>query len=381
MKNIYLDHQASTLVDPRVIRSMNECMLKIEGNPHSSSHLLGQKSKYILSEATSKIARLINADEREIIFVSGATMANNIVLQGLENVKSSGRNVIIISKIEHPCVEQAARFMKKNKDFKLIEIDVDKNGFLDLKQLSKSLSDKVALVSVIMANNEIGTLQNIKVLANLTHDYGALFHTDAAQAIGKTNIDTLSLDVDLMSISGHKIGGPQGVGILFARQGVELQPLIHGGGQQRFVSGTVPLSLAVGMGEVASILMDEGIGIREHLKSLKKHFWNNISKYSEKIKVNGPIDFSKAVSSNLNLCFINVPALELLHRISPQVSASIGSACASGKGEGSKVLKALGLSDNEVSSSIRFSFGMTNTLEEVEYAAKLIGETYNKLSK
>ena len=379
MKNIYLDHQSTTKVDPRVIRSMNNCMQEIEGNPHSESHVFGEEAKNILFEATSRVALLLNADEREITFVSGATMANNMVVQGIEGAKLYGRNVIIISKIEHPCITQAARFMQKKRGFRVIEIDVDRNGFLNIEQLKENLSEKVALVSVIMANNEIGVIQNIKEIANLTHNYGALFHTDAAQAVGKIDIDTLALDVDLMSISAHKIGGPHGIGVLYGRQGVELQPLIHGGGQQKFISGTVPLSLAVGFGEIASILTDEGAEVRENLKILKNEFWRIISKQSKDIKINGPRDFSKAVSSNLNLCFTNIPAIELLHRIGRNVSASVGSACSSGKAEGSHVLNAIGLSDIEISSSIRFGFGRTNTIEEIEYAATLIGEEYNKL--
>ena len=379
---IYLDYQATTPLDPLVVEKMNHFWSDSFGNPHSSDHIVGWQAAKAVTAATESIATLIGSDPDEVIFTSGATEANNLALLGLARRAIKQRHRVLVSAIEHKCVLETAQTLEKQMGFIVDTIPVDKQGRIDLGSLERLLDDTVLVVSVMAANNEIGTIQDIPKIASLLKSHGILFHCDAAQAPSTMDLRDLATHTDLASLSAHKIYGPQGIGALYVRRDVQSQvePLIYGGGQQRGLrSGTVPVALCAGMGAACDILASpEIIEERTRVAKYRDTFVELLQDSSFPVIVNGP-DLESRHLGNANLQFPNFDAHEVLTTLQPRLAASTGSACTSGTPQSSHVLRAIGLTKDQSESSIRFSFGRFTSNNEVEKAALLVCETLDRL--
>ena len=383
MKTIYADYQATTPVDPRVVESMAPYWRDSFGNPHSSDHIIGWQSAKIVDQSRTTVAGLIGADSDEIIFTSGATEANNLALFGLTRRAPANRKRILVGSTEHKCVLAAARALEARGGFRVERIPVDKEGFIDLSALA-DLSDETTLVVSIMAvNNEVGTIQDIPRIAEMVASRGALLHCDAAQGACAMDMSRLADHADLISLSGHKVYGPQGIGALYIRRDVQagIEPIIYGGGQQSDLrSGTVPVPLCVGMAAAAEVLQtDEGPTERKRVAGQRDTFVNLLQASACPVSINGPTG-ERRHSGNANLQFEGYVAHDLLAALQPHLAASTGSACTSGIPEPSHVLRAMGLSREEADQTIRFSFGRFTTDEEVGEAAHLVSQTLESLA-
>ena len=383
MNTIYADYQATTPVDPRVVEKMAPYWREAFGNPHSSDHTVGWRAAETVREAASSVAALIGADADELIFTSGATEANNLALFGLARRAPAGRRRILVSAIEHKCVLAAARSLAEREGFTVERVPVDGEGFVDLSALADRLDETVLVVSVMAVNNEVGTIQDIPCIAELIAPHGAVFHCDAAQAPCAMDMSELATHADLVSLSGHKMYGPQGIGALYIRRDVQehIEPLIYGGGQQNGLrSGTVPLPLCIGMATAVELVRaPEGAEERRRLARQRDSFIRLLQSSRFPVAVNGPSS-DRRHPGNANLRFDGFSAQDILGSLQPQLAASTGAACTSGIPEPSHVLRALGLSEAEAESSIRFSFGRFTTDEEVERAAGLVVETLESLA-
>ena len=375
MNTIYADYQATTPVDPRVKARMKPYWGEAFGNPHSSDHVVGWRAAEAVREAAASVAGLVGADPDEVIFTSGATEANNLALLGLARRAPTERRRILVSAVEHKCVLAAARVLAVRERFTVETVPVDQEGYVDLDALATRLDDTVLAVSVMAVNNEVGTIQDIPRIAGLLAPHGILLHCDAAQAPCTLDVVDLARYADLVSLSGHKIYGPQGIGAMCVRRDLQgrLEPLIHGGGQQEGLrSGTVPVPLCVGMAAAAEILgMPEAAEERERLACQRDAFIDLLRNGPFPVILNGPTG-SQRHSGNINVQFTGFDAHAILGALQPRLAASTGSACTSGTPEPSHVLHALGLSNVESESSIRFSFGRFTTDEEIEEAARLV---------
>ena len=375
MNTIYADYQATTPVDPRVVEKMTPYWREAFGNPHSSDHIIGWRAAGTVREAAVSVAALIGADADEIIFTSGATEANNLALLGLARRAPVDRRRILVSAIEHKCVLAAARSLAEREGFRVETIPVDGEGFIDLDALAERLDETVLVASVMAVNNEIGTIQDIPRIAALLAPHGALFHCDAAQAPCAMDVSELAAHADLISLSGHKVYGPQGIGALYIRHDVweRIEPLIYGGGQQDGLrSGTVPMPLCVGMAAAVEIIRTpEGAEERKRLARQRDSFVRLLQNSRFPVAVNGPPS-DRRHPGNANLRFDGFSAQDILGSLQPRLAASTGAACTSGIPEPSHVLCALGLNEAEAESSIRFSFGRFTTDEEVEKAVGLV---------
>ena len=355
------------------------------GNPHSADHSLGWKSSLALEQSTAQVAGLITADTDEIIFTSGATEANNMALLGLARHArpESRRRRFILSEIEHKCVLAAGRIITDQLGFPVGDLPVDKDGRILLASLEDALDDDVLAVSIMAVNNEIGTIQDIQKISELVRKAGAIFHCDAAQAPISMDLRGVAEHVDLLSLSGHKMYGPKGIGALYIRRGLQdrLEPLIYGGGQQSGLrSGTVPTPLCVGMGAAAELLSgNEARQKRVLLRQRKDRFVEKLSDLPWSIQLNGPTGESRH-PSNANICFDGFFAQDILQALQPHLAASTGSACTSGIPEPSHVLKAIGLSPEDAEASIRFSLGFDTTDADIDDAVNLIDNVLGKLS-
>ena len=375
---IYLDHQATTPISPKVAEAMMPFFSELYGNPHSNDHIKGWEAHKKIEESRMAVSRFLGVDDDEIIFTSGATEANNLVIKGLEDhLLKTGKNKIVVSAIEHKCVLESANYMK-SRGFEVIILPVNHDGMVTVDGLEAVMSENIGLVSVMLINNEIGTIQPINDLASIARKYGALFHTDAAQAPVFYDFRKNALDVDFISLSGHKAYGPKGVGALYVRRSLKdkLKPLIHGGGQEDGLrSGTLSTALCVGMG----VAFEECYQHHAHYEAvLKEHaaeFLNVLKRHIPHIKINGTTE--NRHPGNLNLYFPNVKASDLLQSLQPLVAASTGSACNSGIESPSYVLNALGLDQEKAASSVRFSFGVCQATIEVMKAAEIICEKYD----
>lgn len=366
---IYLDNQATTPVDERVGARMLPYLSEIYGNPHSNDHYFGWGAKKAVDAARRDVASLIGADADEIVFTSGATEANNLAVFGsLPALKAAQKKKIIVSAFEHKCVLQAAKAAEKH-GFEVIYLSPSHEGFIEPAQLLAVLGSDVGLVSIMTVNNEIGTVQPIAELCRLTHEAGALFHTDAAQAAGFLDLNVTETDVDLLSLSAHKIYGPKGIGCLYIKRNVQSQisPLIHRDGQESGLrSGTVPTMLCVGFGEACRLAREDRDKNKTILKELSLNFWSMLKKAYPAAILNG--DETNRHPGNLNIQFPGIDSHSLLQALQPSVAASTGSACNTGTPEPSYVLRAIGLTNEAAASSIRFSFGLQNTVKQVELA-------------
>ena len=380
---IYADYQATTPVDPRVVKTMAPFWGESFGNPHSNDHIIGWQANKAIYEAASSIAAMIGADVDEIIFTSGATEANNLALLGLARRAPTDRRQILVGATEHKCVLAAARALSEREGFTVETIPVNCEGLVDLNGLERRLTGSVLAVSVMAVNNEIGAIQDISRIAEILAPHDVPLHCDAAQAPCAIDVSDLAVHAHLVSLSGHKMYGPQGFGTLYIRRDLQerLEPLIYGGGQQEGLrSGTTPVPLCVGMGAAAEIIAaTEAIEERKRVACQRDLFVRLLKRGHAFVTINGAVG-DRRHPGNANIGFDGFRAQDILGALQPKLAASTGAACASGIPEPSHVLRALGLTEAQSDASIRFSFGRFTTDDEIEKAAHLVLDALNSLS-
>ena len=370
---IYLDNFATTPMHPDVLKVVNEVMTNNFANPHSVSHELGWESGDLVENSRVALAKLLGANASNVIFTSGATEANNTIFKGLEYPQ--GKNKILISAVEHPCVIESAKYME-TQGFKVEIIPVDKLGRIDIDEFSAMLDDTVALVSVMLVNNEIGTIQDIKTIADMTQTVGAILHSDCAQAVGKIEIDMKKLGIDAISLSGHKFYAPKGVGALVVNDNVKLTPLLHGGGQEKGNrSGTAPTPLICGLAKACELA---GGNIKSDIKNITELRDNMESELLAQI--DGAIslgDLNNRIAGSINLYIPNVYTDNFFTNLSG-VAVSSGSACSSAGKKASNVLQAIGISPEKEALSIRICISNQNTADDIKIATQKIVSAVQK---
>ena len=374
---IYLDYSATTPVDPRVAEKMIPYLTELFGNPASRSHPFGWTAEKAVEDAREEVAKLVNADPKEIIWTSGATESNNLAIKGAAHFYSGKGKHVITVKTEHKAVLDTVRELER-EGFEATYLDVQENGLIDLEVLKAAIRPDTVVVSVMFVNNEIGVIQPIAEIGEICREKGIIFHVDAAQATGKVDIDLAKLKVDLMSFCAHKTYGPKGIGALYVRRKprVRLEAQMHGGGHERGLrSGTLATHQIVGMGEAFRIARLEMGAETERIRSLRDKLWKGLQDIEE-VHLNG--DFERRIAGNLNVSFNFVEGESLIMAIK-DLAVSSGSACTSASLEPSYVLKALGRNDELAHSSIRFTIGRFTTEEEIDYTIKLLHEKIGKL--
>lgn len=374
---IYLDHSATTPIDPAVADAMRSALTDAFGNP-SSIHGYGRDARQLVEDARESVASLINAEPEEIYFTSGGTEADNWALRGIAHAYSGRGNRIITSEAEHPAVLDTCRQLES--DGYVVEyLPTDTHGIVHPHDLETAINDETILISLMHANNEIGSIHPIWKYARTARERGVLFHTDAVQAFGKLPIDVEFLQVDLLSLSAHKIYGPKGVGALYVRRGVNISPLMHGGHHERDRrGGTENVSGIVGLGAAARLRTERMEADNKHLAHLAELFMDAVTSASDGITLNGHP--TNRLRGHLSLSFEGVDGEALLMNLDRHgIAASSGAACTSGAIEPSHVLTAIGLSPEEANSTIRFTFGRGNTQADVEYAAEIVVREVKRL--
>ena len=374
---VYLDYAATTPVDKRVAEKMIPYLTETFGNPASNSHAFGWEAEEAVEKARADIAALINADPKEIIFTSGATESDNLAIKGAANFyKTKGKHLITV-KTEHKAVVDTMRELER-QGFEVTYLGVQENGLIDLEELKAAIRDDTILISVMWVNNEIGVVQDIPAIGEICRERKIIFHVDAAQACGKVSVDVEAAKIDLLSMSGHKVYGPKGIGALYVRRKprVRLEAQMHGGGHERgFRSGTLPTHQIVGMGEAFRIAKEELEQDMAHYRKLRDIFLKGIEGIEE-VYING--DLEHRAPNNLNVSFNFVEGESLIMAVK-ELAVSSGSACTSASLEPSYVLRALGRNDELAHSSLRITFGRMTTEEEVQFAAELIKSKIGKL--
>ena len=372
---IYLDNQATTPCDPRVVQAMLPWFTESFGNPHSAEHQMGRLAEAAVELARGQVAALIGADAREIVFTSGATESNNIAIKGAARfaarMDGHPRRRIVALATEHKCVLEAVADLA-DEDFQPVFLPVRGDGLLGLDTLRAALAEPTLLVSVMAVNNEIGVIQDLASISAIVHEAGALFHTDAAQAAGKVTLDVQAQGIDLLSISGHKLYGPKGVGALYVRRRprVRLLPLFSGGGQERGLrSGTLPTPLVVGLGEACRLAAEEMAQEAGRIDALRDRLLGKLQEGVPGVTVNGSRE--RRIPGNLNLTFPAASATALMEA-APALCLSTGSACSSAAIEPSYVLRALGLGDAAAARTLRIGIGRFTSAAEVDYAAEAL---------
>ena len=376
---IYLDYQSTTPVDERVIDKMTPFLNSYFANPHSTEHEMGRYVSRSVEDARMKVAKLINSDSREIIFTSGATESNNLAIKGAARFyKDNNRDEIITINTEHKCVIESVSSLKK-EGFKVKILSVDKNGLLSMDQLINAISSKTILVSVMGLNNEIGVIQPLEKIGKICREKNVLFHSDCAQAGGKIEIDVNKFNIDLLSLSSHKMYGPKGIGCLFVRRKprVRVEPIFSGGYQENGLrSGTLPSHLCVGFGEASDLALKYMEEENQRIKDLSNNFLKYLSKKNIKYKMNGSKELRWP--GNINIQIKNIKASDLIRSVN-DVYFSQGSACSDNSIEPSYVLKALSLKKEEAESSLRISLGRMTTINEVFESCERISFAVYKL--
>lgn len=371
-RSIYFDYAATTPLDPRVLDAMLPYMTVQFGNPHSRSHMFGWEAEAGVQKARGQIAKLINADQSEIIFTSGATESNNLAIKGIAGFYGEKKKHLITTQVEHKCVLDSFRWLE-TQGYKVTYLPVEKSGRIDLELFERSITPETIAASIMFVNNETGVVENIAEIGRLCRAKKVFFHTDAAQGFGKVPIDVNAMNIDLLSVSGHKIYGPKGVGALYVRKRprVRLTPLLSGGGQERGLrSGTLPSYLAVGLGEAAEIATNEMNFDYEHVKSLSDKLLKKVSEIPN-VFVNADRRFCYPGIVNASFEFIEGESLLMSLK---NVALSSGSACTSASLEPSYVLRALGVNEELAHTSIRFSVGRFTTEKELDFATGLLKE-------
>ena len=378
INNIYLDYQATTPVDKRVIDKMIPYFGEIYGNPHSRNHSFGWEAEQAVEVARENVAKIIGANPKEIIFTSGATESNNLAIKGLADFYGDKKNHIITCVTEHKCVLESCRLLSE-RGFEVTYLQVNKDGLIDIKDLESKINDKTLLVSIMGVHNEIGVIQPLKEIGEICRKNSVFFHTDCAQAIGKIKVDVNEMNIDLLSISGHKIYAPKGVGALYVRRKprVRITAMMSGGGQERGMrSGTLSPALCVGLGEACRICADEIDEESKRITKLKNIFLEGIHGECADIFING--SETNRVPGNINLSFAYVEGESLMMGIK-NLAVSSGSACTSASLEPSYVLKALGVSEELAHTSLRIGIGRYTSEKDIRNAVKVIVNEVKRL--
>jgi len=375
MKRIYLDNAATTKVDDEVLKAMLPYFNEKYGNA-SSVHFMGQEAKNALEKSRGIIAKAIGAKPGEIIFTSGGTESNNLAIKGLFFSNYPEKNHIITTKIEHDCILNTCRWLE-TQGAKVTYLDVDAEGFIDLNELENSITDKTILVSVIHGNNEIGTIQNLEAIGKICRRKGILFHSDACQSFTKVPINVRKQNLDLITLNGHKIHGPKGVGALYIREGIRITPLLHGGGHERKIrSGTENVSGIVGFAKAVEIAKKKDV---EKMVVLRDKLIEGILKIPN-TRLNG--SKNHRLCNNVNISFNNIEGESVGGYLENYgICTSTGSACASHSLETSHVLRAIGLTPLEANSSIRLSISKYTTEEEIDYVLEVLPRVVEKLRR
>ena len=376
---IYLDYSATTPVDPRVAAKMSECLTKegVFGNPASRSHSFGWESEKLIDEARGHVAKLIKANKKEIVWTSGATESDNLAIKGAAHFYKEKGNHLITLTTEHKAVLDTMRHLE-TEGFEVTYMNPKDNGLVDIDELKSLIKPTTTVISIMHVNNEIGVIQDLETIGKICRDNKIVFHVDAAQSPGKVDIDVDKYNIDLLSLSAHKVYGPKGIGALYVRRKprIRLQPQMHGGGHERgFRSGTLPTHQVVGMGEAFKIADEEMESDNKRISILRDKLWNGLNSIEE-IYLNG--DMKQRIPGNLNVSFNFVEGESLIMAIK-DMAVSSGSACTSASLEPSYVLRALGRSDELAHSSLRISIGKYTTEEEIDYSVSLIKEAVAKL--
>jgi len=375
---LYLDYQATTPTDPRVVEAMAPYWTEKFGNPHSRNHHFGWEAEDAVEIARTHVADLIGASPKEVIFTSGATESNNLAIKGVAKFYGDKRNHIITCITEHKCVLETCRSLQQD-GFDVTYLHVKENGLIDLNDLKAAMTEKTLLVSIMAVNNEIGVIQPLKEIGQLCRENKTFFHTDAAQAAGKIPLDVDEMNIDMMSISGHKVYGPMGVGAMYVRRKprVRLVPLIHGGGQERGMrSGTLPTPLVVGLGKACELAKKEMAAEAERLHDFQHRLYEGLRQRIPEIFLNG--DQEHRIPGNLNISFAYVEGEGLMMGIK-DLAVSSGSACTSASLEPSYVLRALGVEEELAHTSLRLGLGRFTTEEDIDYAIERISKEVNRL--
>ncbi|MBD7913294.1 MULTISPECIES: cysteine desulfurase NifS [Clostridium] len=377
MKNVYMDYAATTFVKPEVLEEMMPYFTEKFGNP-SSFYEISRITKRAIDESRGKIAKALNSESDEVYFTGGGSEADNWAIKGIASAYKNKGNHIITTKIEHHAVLHTCEYLEK-QGYKVTYLDVDKEGFINLDDLRNAITDETILVSIMFANNEIGTIQPVKEIGAICKERGVLFHTDAVQAVGNVPVDVKDMNIDLLSLAGHKIYGPKGIGVLYIRKGVRIHNLIHGGGQERARrAGTENIAGIVGLGKAIELATEN---LDEHM--------NKMSKLRDKLidgllkiphtNLNGPRG-DKRLPGNVNVCFRFIEGESILLSLDFEgVSASSGSACTSGSLDPSHVLLAIGLPHERAHGSLRLTMGDRTTDEDVEYVLEVVPPIIERL--
>jgi len=381
---IYLDNAASTAVHPEVVKEMLPYFDVQYGNP-SSIHQFGRKAKNAIQKARKQVAALIGAEQDEILFTSGGTESNNTILYGFPTLRdvshvsfSFDKNHIITSSIEHEAILEPCKKLEE-KGVKITYLPVDEHGIIDSNDVTNSIAENTVLVSIMFANNEVGTIQPIKEISEICKKYQIPFHTDAVQAVGKVPINVKELGVDALSISSHKINGPKGIGALFIKKGLTVTPQILGGGQENGMrSGTENVASIVGFGKACEIAKERLYENISHFQALHSSMLSKIVKEISHVKLNGHTE--KRIFNNIHLTFLGVNGEDLIIKLDEHgIAASTGSACSVHTQKASHVLKAMGFNHEQITGSLRISFGYMNTLDEVEQAVEILKKVVAEL--
>lgn len=375
MNTIYFDNAATTKIKTEVLNEMMPYLTNGYGNA-SSLYSIGRQSKRAIENARKQVAELINCDSHEIYFTGGGSESDNIALKGFAYANRNKGNHIITSKIEHHAVLESCEWLEK-QGFEVSYINVNKDGVIDLEELENSIRPTTILISVMFANNEIGTIQPIEKIAEIAKSYNIIFHSDAVQAVGNVPIDVSKMNIDMLSMSGHKINAPKGIGVLYVKKGIEIEKIIHGGHQEKDKrAGTENVAGIVGMGKACEIANKN---LEPHIKNLKKlrdYYISKLEKeFPNKIRINGTME--NRLPGNANVSFEGLDGSELIFKLDEKgICVSSGSACSSGSSEPSHVLKAIGVPDKYLNSAIRTTFGDNNTFEEIDYLIKTLKNFY-----
>lgn len=376
-ENIYLDNASTTRLSAEVLNEMNKVYTSTFGNA-SSLHSFGREASSLVDSSRDTIADSINAKSNEIYFTSSGSEANSWAIIGIANANRAKGNQIITSKIEHESVLQACKYLEKN-GFQVTYLDVDKNGFINFADLLRAITDKTILISIMAANNEIGTIQNIKAIAHTAHEKGIIFHTDAVQLYGHMMLDVKDLGIDAMTMSAHKIYGPKGVGALYLSNDVSIDPIIFGGNQERSRrGGTSNTAGIVGFAKAVEIAMRDMHTNNHKLRALSEYFVTNIKSQIENIIFNA--DIRQKLPHIISICFVGVDGESLLTKLDLNgVAVSTGSACTSNSLAVSHVISAIGLKADDAKSTIRFSLGKNTSYDEIDNAIAIIKKSVDEL--
>lgn len=375
----YFDNAATTKVKKEVINKMFPYFTEEYGNP-SALYKLGRNAKLAIEEARANVANLINCSKTEIYFTSGGTESDNMAIKGIAGMRKKQGNHIITSKIEHPAVLNTCKELEK-QGFKVTYLNVNKDGIINLEELKNSINNETILITIMSANNEIGSIQPIEEIGKIAYNKNIIFHTDAVQACGNIDIDVKRMNIDMLSLSGHKIGAPKGIGALYIKKDIQLQKIIEGGHQEKDKrAGTENVPGIVGLGCACKIAKRDLSRHQKYLKELRDYYFEKIQKNIQKIHINGSIE--KRLPGNSNISFKDVNGEELLMMLdSMGICASAGSACSSGSSKPSHVLTAIGLEREYIDGTLRVTFGDENTKEDVDYLIESLIEIVDKIRK